>query len=123
MANNMLNNFIPSLQIRNPVIPTSEGTISGLEEGSGPLADLIARLWQTFVILGALLLLIYMGWGALEWITAGANADKVKDARYKITNGIIGLFILVITFPVAMFLGWLYGFDLLALVWPIAGQP
>jgi hypothetical protein len=33
--------------------------------------------------------------GSIEWITAGANKEKVSDAKRKLTNGLIGLVVVV----------------------------
>jgi hypothetical protein len=102
--------------IRNPVIPTQEGTIEGVVQD--PLAPLIARLWSTIVILGGLMVIIFLLWGALEWITSGGDSNKLQNARAKMTNAAIGLGILAASFAIIAFLGSVFGFNLLEITWP-----
>jgi len=103
--------------IRNPAL-TSDNTIVAVQDS--PLASLIARLWRTIVILGGLLVIIYLVWGALEWITSSGDQQKLESARNKITHAIIGLGILAASFAIVMFLETVFGFSLLEITWPTA---
>jgi hypothetical protein len=102
-----------SIQLWNPVTNETRDTVS-----INPLADLIVRLWNVAVIVGALLVLLYLVMGALQWITAGGEADKVKEAKLRITNAFIGLAILSASFAIIIFLEVAFGFDLLNIEWP-----
>lgn len=113
--------LIQKIQLKNPVIPIKEGTLVNGEMIS-PLASLIARLWKTIVIVGGLLLLIYLIMGALYWITAGGDKEKIKEAQQRITNGIVGLAILTASFAIMAFMKNVFGFDLLNIVWPTPGN-
>lgn len=106
------------MAINNPIINPSEGDFNTVAQN--PLSSLFSRLWLTAVILGGLAVLIYFLWGALEWITSGGDTEKIKNARHKITDAIIGLGILVASFAVILFLKVLFGFDLLNIKWPTA---
>ena len=112
---------LPNLltQIRNPILLDSEGQHGAV--AAAPLTALIVRLWRTSIILGSLTLLIYSLWGGLEWITAQGEQEKLKSAKAKITNGIMGLAILVMLFAILTFVGYLFGFDLLDIDWGFAG--
>ncbi|MGI5828107.1 MAG: hypothetical protein ACOX6V_03775 [Patescibacteria group bacterium] len=107
---------IESKGITNPVLPNTDGTLEGVQ--NDPLAPLIARLWRTIVILGGLLVIIYLLWGALEWVTSGGDSNKVQSAQKKIVNAVIGLAILSASFAIVMFLGSVFGFNLLSIAWP-----
>jgi hypothetical protein len=98
-------------QIYNPVI----GKELGGENlaGNVALALLIARLFRAVMVVGGLALLLYLGWGGINWITSGADKGKVEDAQHKITNSIIGMAFLVATVAIVALLGWAFGFDLL----------
>lgn len=107
------------MPIENPVIKTEDPASGAYDDMTqAPLVGLIARLWKTVVIIGGLLLLIYLVFGAFEWITAGGDKEKVKQARQRIMNGIIGMAILTASFAIMTFLKVLFGFDLLNIVWP-----
>ncbi len=110
--------FVRDGVIDNPVIGQKEGEYN--QVATNPLGPLIAKLWQTIVFLGGILLLIYLIWGAFEWLTSSGEADKVKHARYKITNAIIGLMLLVMSYAIVIFLEWLFGFSITNIIWPIA---
>jgi hypothetical protein len=99
------------MAIYNPVIEP----ILGGENTSGGLAvaNLMARLFQAIVMMGGLALLLYMAWGGFAWITAGDDKGKVEAAKGRITNAIIGMAILLATIAVALFLQFIFGYNLL----------
>jgi hypothetical protein len=111
-----ITNILPKVQLRNPVIPTQEGTIEGVVQD--PLAPLIGRLWRTIVILGGLMVIVFLLWGAFEWITSGGDSNKLQSAKGKMTNAVIGLGILTASFAIVAFLGTVFGFNLLEIAWP-----
>ncbi len=78
-------------------------------------------LWRAIITIGALMVLLYFIWGAIEWISAGGDQGKVGKARDKMTQSVIGLIILVSSFTIVAFLSrLLFGdnFDLLNLTLP-----
>lgn len=64
------------------------------------LSGLISVAVQSFIIVAALAALIYMLWGALEWVTSGGEKDKVAKAQQKITNAVIGVIAVVVAFTI-----------------------
>src|SRR3989339_75135 len=48
-----------------------------------------------------LVLVIYSGF---QWLTAGGNEDKVKQARSRITNAVFGLIIILAAFAITNFI-------------------
>jgi len=60
--------------------------------------DLLSKTDQIIrIIIGMLfpLATVFFLWGAIEYIRAAGDEKKIKDARQKITYGIIGLFMMV----------------------------
>ena len=99
-------------QIYNPVL---QDVLGGQGKSGGEaLAELMARLFRTAVVIGGLALLLYLAWGGLSWITAGGDKNKLEEAKTRITNAIMGMAILTATIAIAMFLQFTFGFDLLA---------
>jgi hypothetical protein len=96
--------------IQNRAIDTALGA-SG--DGGTSLGLLIGNLYRAAVMAGGLALLLYMVWGGLNWVTAGGDEKKVEEAKGKITNGIVGMAILVGTAAIASFIGKMFGIDLL----------
>jgi len=66
-------------------------------------------------ILGGLFFLVYFFMGALNWITSGGEKGKVEKARGEMTNGAIGMIILVASYGVIGLVGSLLGFNVLDL--------
>jgi len=99
-------------QIYNPVIQPEVGGQG--TEGGGAIAELMARLFRTAVVIGGLALLLYLAWGGLSWITAGGDKSKLEEAKTRITNAIMGMAILTGTIAIALVLQATLGFDLLA---------
>jgi len=106
--------------IRNPVLQESEGTYGGVE--ANPLAPLIARLWQTIVVAGGLMVIIMLVWGALDWLMSEGDPEKLKNAKNKIIHTMFGVGLLAASFAVVWFVRTIFGFDLLKLAWPTPSQ-
>lgn len=52
------------------------------------------------MLLAALLVLFYLIWGGIEWITSGGDKGKTESARNKITAAVIGIIILAAAFAI-----------------------
>lgn len=105
--------------ITNPVVGDL-GTSAGAEDGS-KFINYVVYLWKVSINLGALAVIVYFIWGAVEWITAGSDSKKTEGARSRMTNAIIGLVILVSSFTILSFISKIFfgdSFDLLKLTLP-----
>lgn len=100
--------------IVNPLLPPA---YQNPTQGGAGLAYYIGQLWKTIVVLGGLAFLIFFIWGALNWIIAGGDKAKIDAAQKQMTNGLIGLVVLVVSFAVVGFIGNFLGFDLLNINW------
>src|SRR3989344_4367984 len=54
---------------------------------------------------------VYFLWGAVDWIFAGGDKEKVASARKKITHALIGLTILALSFVIIRVIGEIVGFN------------
>lgn len=52
--------------------------------------DLIERVAQFLIVVSVILAIIFIVWGGITYMAAGANATKVTEAQTRIKNGIIG---------------------------------
>lgn len=102
--------------IENPIIKKSEGAYK--EVSANPLAPFIARLWRTIVLVGGLACLVFLIWGALDWLMSEGDSDKLKNAKNKIIHSLAGLGILAASFAIISITKAIFGFDLLNFVWP-----
>lgn len=105
--------------ITNPAINPLEGTLEEVE--ANPLAFFFVRLWQTVVIVGAIAMILFLVWGAMDWLMSEGDKEKITRARNKITHALIGLGLLVLSYAIVIFLKAVFGLDLLNLVWPEPG--
>lgn len=72
---------------------------------------LITSALQIIFIFAGLAVLIFLVWGAFDWITAGGDKEKIAAARRKIVNAIIGLFLLALSAFIASLLGDIVGIN------------
>jgi hypothetical protein len=60
------------------------------------VGSLLSIVWP----IAALLVLLYLIWGAFEWITAEGDSGKLQKARNKMTHAVLGLIILATTLAI-----------------------
>lgn len=100
-------------QITNPAL----SQFTRPDEGGAGLAFYIAQLWKAAVVVGGIAFLLYTIMGGIEWITAGGDTKKIEAAQKKLTNGFIGLVLLVGSFAIISFLGSVLELDILNIDW------
>ena len=84
--------------IQNPVIPSFElGTLIGNFVGLGILA-------------AAILTLVYLVWGGIEWISSGGDKAGMEAAKSRLTNAIIGLTITICAWAFMTIISTFLGF-------------
>jgi amino acid transporter len=117
-----LTSITASAQIRNPAIGRLGSEVEEARSGS-LFTEYFILLWRAAITIGAILVIVYFVWGAIEWITAGGDSGKIEKARQRIFNAILGLILLVASFAIVGFVGaLLFGddFSLLRLTMPTA---
>jgi hypothetical protein len=58
------------------------------------IGEVIANILGGVMAIAVLMVLIYLVWGAIGWITSGGDAAKITKARDKMTQAVIGLIVL-----------------------------
>jgi len=84
-----------------------------IERPTGFAADLgqvINSVLSFVMVIAALLVLMYLIWGGIEWITSGGDKGKTESARNKITAAVIGLIVLAAAFAIFMLVIRFLGF-------------
>lgn len=97
------------MPITNPAIPT-------LKADTG-IATYITIIWQTLVIVGGLMTLIYLAWGGLDYIFSGSQPDRLKRAKDKMFNSIFGLVFLVLSYALIKIVSVITGLNILNPDW------
>lgn len=89
-----------------------------------PLSVIIKNVLTIVFVVAALAVLAMLIWGAFEWIFSGGDKDKVSNARKRITNALIGIAILALSFLIIAVVGQVLGVDITGnLYLPSIGQP
>lgn len=123
-------------QVVNPSIgdlggATANGTadaaaVNSVRSGS-TFTRMFILLWRAIITVGGLALLLYLVWGAVEWITAGGDSGKIQKARDKMIQSVIGMIILASSFIIVRTINTLFfgttEFNLLQLSLPMLGGP
>ncbi|MGB9883001.1 MAG: hypothetical protein ACPLRN_00580 [Microgenomates group bacterium] len=54
-------------------------------------ASLVGFGINIFLVIAGMFLLLYLLWGAFDWINSGGEKEKIVKAQNKITNALIGI--------------------------------
>lgn len=60
----------------------------------GSFGTWLGSLISITMTVAAILVLLYLLWGGLEWISAGGDSGKIQKARERITQAVIGIIVL-----------------------------
>lgn len=94
--------------------PTGFGVGAGIAQGAkaeGLVETIISNVIGIFYAVGGLGVVVYFVWGSVEWIFSGGDKEKVSNARKKMTNAIIGLALLSLSYVIINIVGEIVGFN------------
>lgn len=80
--------------------------------GYKTISDFLNAGIRFIFIIALLAVLIYLIWGAFDWIISGGDKEAVKSARSKIVNALIGLAILAVAVAIVQLAGTFVGINL-----------
>ncbi len=80
---------------------------------AGAFGVILGNIMSFVMVIAALAVLLYLIWGAVEWITAGGDSGKVEKARTKMMNAIIGIIVLSAVTAIFMLIQEFLGLELL----------
>ena len=55
---------------------------------------------QMFILVAGLFMLVYLLWGAFDWISSSGEKEKITKAQNKITNALIGILLVFVVLTV-----------------------
>lgn len=64
-------------------------------------------------VVAAILVLVMLIWGGIEWVLSGGDKEKVANARKRIIASLIGLAIIALAFLIVRVVGQIFSFDVL----------
>jgi len=86
--------------------------ISGSETKT-QLGNILSSVITTLTVVGGLAFVIFFTLGGLKWLTAGGDKAKVSEAQAQMTQGVIGLVVIVVGLFVTGIVGGVLGIDFL----------
>ena len=93
-------------QITNPALSEDYTDYQGATSGK-LFAYFFVRFWNVIIIVGAFAFMINFIVAAYEWLGAGGDKSKLQKAQERITQGLIGLIILVSSYTIIGFISYI----------------
>lgn len=98
------------------LIAQAEVTVGGqtitnplLDSSFTSIGDVINRVLPFLYGIAGIILFFILIWGGIDMVASGGDAEKVGAGRMKITAGIIGFILLVISFLLVRILAYVFG--------------
>lgn len=97
-----------------PVVFAQEINVNGMQV-KGPLVgysnigDIINNVVPFIMTLAGIILFFVLMWGGLDYVTSQGQPEKLKSANAKITAGVIGFVLLVLSFLITRILSYIFG--------------
>jgi len=88
---------VNGMRIRGPLV------------GFNNIADIINNVVPFIMSLAGVILFFVLMWGGFDYVTSQGAPEKLKTANAKITAGVIGFVILVLSFLITRILSFIFG--------------
>ncbi len=92
-----MNRLLAQLTIGNEKIN------SPLDPKLQTVGDVVGRITNFLIPIGAVILLFVLIWGGYDFMLSQGSPDKIKSARLKITTGLIGFVLMVFAYIITKF--------------------
>jgi hypothetical protein len=79
------------------------------------IGNFISNIVSMGIIIAGLMVLLYLVWGGIEWMSSGGDKAKTELAQKRLTNAIIGLAILPASWALWKIILYFFGVNLDAL--------
>ena len=83
--------------------------ITGPLQGINNLSDVINKVVELSIPLAGIILLLVLIWGGYDFMMSQGQPEKIKNAQAKITTGIIGFVLLIISYIVVKLIAKIFG--------------
>jgi len=94
--------------------PNGSVTVKGQEicsplVGYNNIGDIINNVVPFVMTLAGIILFFVLMWGGFDYATSQGSPEKLKTANAKITAGVIGFVLLVLSFFITRVLSYIFG--------------
>jgi hypothetical protein len=86
-----------------------EGPLQGIDN----IGQLVSRLLLFLIPFAGVILLFVLIWGGYDFIISQGNPEKIKGAQAKISTGIIGFILLIISYLLVRVITKIFGLGFL----------
>lgn len=83
--------------------------IPGIDSNEIKLGHIVGRVLQFILPLAGVVLLFVLIWGGYDFMMSQGNPEKVKSAQAKITTGLIGFGLLIISYLLVRLISFIFG--------------
>lgn len=73
------------------------------------IASIINNIIPFIISLAGIMLFFILMWGGFDYVTSQGAPEKLKTANAKITAGVIGFVLLVVSFLITRILAYIFG--------------
>ena len=102
-----------ALQFNQITTPGGYQPGGDLQSSTGAVEKLISNVLVVLTIVSSIAFVLYFLLGGLNWITAGGDKGKIDKAKGMMTNGAIGIIIIVVSYAIVWIVGAALGVDIL----------
>jgi len=81
------------------ISPPAAMNVGGADPVQG-LGRFIGFGIQMFILVAGMFLLLYLLWGAFDWIISGGEKERITKAQHKITNALIGMLLIFVVLTI-----------------------
>ncbi|PIS15935.1 hypothetical protein COT62_01070 [Candidatus Roizmanbacteria bacterium CG09_land_8_20_14_0_10_41_9] len=86
----------PTINLIYPIFGDVKPPVSSIpEDPLVAIPKLVGTGINLFLLLAGVMVLIYLLWGAYDWIVSGGNKEAIVKAQNKIMNAVIGIVVVV----------------------------
>ena len=100
-------------QITTPGAYDPKSAGSSVSPYTSAAEKIISNTLVVLTVIAGITFVLYFLLGGLTWITAGGAKDKVETAKTYMTNGVIGLIIVIVSYAIVWIVGQALGLDIL----------
>ena len=83
--------------------------------GLDKVQTIIGNALTIMIIVAIILVVVGIVWAGIQWAGSGGDKSKLAAARARLTWAVIGLIVVLVTFFILNFVGYLFKVDLLKL--------
>ncbi len=83
--------------------------IEGPLKGFSTIGDVINKVVPFVITIAGIILFFILMWGGYDYLMSQGTPEKVKSANAKITAGIVGFVLLVLSFLITRIVTYIFG--------------